>query len=77
MKEPRIGDLVLHNYECTPTDASIAEATTERLDELVAELTAATSEHKGVREMIATLRRAAQRASEFLLVTDGVGVDDE
>ena len=26
MKEPRIGDLVLHNYEYTLTDASIAKA---------------------------------------------------
>ena len=53
------------------------EGATERLDELVAELADATSEHEGVREMIATLRRAAQRASGILILTDGVGFDDE
>ncbi len=53
------------------------EGATERLDELAAELADATSEHEGVREMIATLRCAAKRASGVLILTDGVGFEDE
>ena len=53
------------------------EVATECLDELAAELADATSEHEGVREMIATLRHAAKRASGILILTDGVGFEDE
>ena len=53
------------------------EGVTERLDELAAELADATSEHEGVREMIATLRHAAKRASGVLILTDGIGFEDE